>query len=70
MAFSSPPKRPSLCQTRRELNKDDFYFHQIYILQKNWDELNLNQSNFLICYDYIKNNSYINLGDGGHIRIV
>ena len=25
---------------------------------------------FKICYEYIKNNSYINLGDGGHIRIV
>ena len=24
----------------------------------------------LICYDYIKNNSYINLDDGSHIRIV
>ena len=26
--------------------------------------------NFKICNDYIKNNSYINLGDGNHIRIV
>ena len=26
--------------------------------------------NFKICYDFIKNNSYINLGDGSHIRIV
>ena len=25
---------------------------------------------FLICYEYIKNNLYINLDDGGHIRIV
>ena len=24
----------------------------------------------LICYEYIKNNSYINFGDGSHIRIV
>ena len=24
----------------------------------------------LICYEYIKNNSFINLGDGSHIRIV
>ena len=23
----------------------------------------MNQSNFLICYEYIKNNSYINLDD-------
>ena len=30
--LSSPPKRPSLCQTRREgLDKGDFYFPQIYI---------------------------------------
>ena len=25
---------------------------------------------FLICYEYNKNNSYINLDDGDHIRIV
>ena len=25
---------------------------------------------FLICYDYINKNSYINLDDGGHTRIV
>ena len=30
----------------------------------------MSQSKILICYDYIKNNSYINLGDGNHIRIV
>ena len=24
----------------------------------------------LICYEYIKNNSYINLDDGSHIRFV
>ena len=29
------PKRPSLCQTRRGLDKGDFYFCQIYI-KKNW----------------------------------
>ena len=29
----------------------------------------MGQLNFLICYEFIKNNSYINLGDGGHIRI-
>ena len=32
---------------------------------KNW----VNQI-FLICYEYIKNNSYINLNDGNRIRIV
>ena len=31
---------------------------------------NLSQSNFKICYDYIKNNSDANLGDKNHIRIV
>ena len=30
----------------------------------------MSQSNLLICYDYIKNNSYINLDAGSHIRIV
>ena len=28
----------------------------------------MSQSNFLICYDYAKNNSYINFGDANHIR--
>ena len=30
----------------------------------------VNQTFFFICYEYIKNNSYINLGDGSHIGIV
>ena len=30
----------------------------------------MSHSKFLICYDDIKNNSYINLGNGNHIRIV
>ena len=30
----------------------------------------MSRSNFLICYEYIKNNSYINLGDGSQIRMV
>ena len=30
----------------------------------------MSQSNFFICYDFIKNNSYINLDDGNHIGIV
>ena len=30
----------------------------------------MSKSNFLICYDYIKNNLYINLDDGNHIGIV
>ena len=48
------------------LDKGDFYFHQIYKkLVKN-----LSQSNFLIYYDFIKNNSYINLDYGNHIWIV
>ena len=48
------------------LDKGDFYFPQIYI--KNLKK-NLSQSNFLICYEYINNNSYIYLDDGNHIRI-
>ena len=35
LALSSPPKWPSLCQTLRGgRDKGDFYFKQIYILQK------------------------------------
>ena len=30
----------------------------------------MSQSNFLICYEYINNNSYINLDDGDFFRIV
>ena len=30
----------------------------------------MSQSIFLICYDFIKNNSYINLDDGNHIRLL
>ena len=30
----------------------------------------MSQSYFLICYDFIKNNSYINLDDGNHIVIL
>ena len=30
----------------------------------------MSQSNFLICYEYIKNNSNINLDDGSHIKIL
>ena len=30
----------------------------------------MNESNFLICYEYIKNNLYINFGDGNRFRIV
>ena len=47
------PKRPSLCQTRRGLDKGDFYFINIYIL---------NKMGIKICHEYIKNNSYINFG--------
>ena len=66
--MSSPPKRQSLCQTRRGgLDKGDFYFHQIYI--KNLEKIWVNQI-FLNYYDFIKNNSYINLDDGNHIGIV
>ena len=56
---SPPPKRLSLSQTRRGLDKGDFYFPQIYI-KKNGIKIWVNQI-FLICYDYIKNNSYINI---------
>ena len=50
------------------LDKGDFYFKQIYI--KNLKrEIWVNQI-ILICYEYIKINSHINLGDGSHIRIV
>ena len=30
----------------------------------------MSQSIFLICFEYIKNNLYIDFGDGNHIRIV
>ena len=30
----------------------------------------LSQSIFFICYEYIYNNSYINLDDGNHIKII
>ena len=30
----------------------------------------MSKSNFLICYENINNNSYINLDDGNYIRIV
>ena len=36
LTFSSPSKRPSLCQTRRGQDKGYFYFPQIYILKKIW----------------------------------
>ena len=39
--LSSPPKRPSLCQTRRGLDKGDIYFINIYIkkLEKNLESI-------------------------------
>ena len=30
----------------------------------------MSQSNLLICYEYINNNSYINLSDGNNIKII
>ena len=63
------PKRLSLCHTRRGLDKGYFYFKQIYILQKIEIKKFESIKFFKICYEYIKNNSYINLGDEIHIRI-
>ena len=52
-------------QTRRGgLDKSDFYFIQIYFKKSESSQI------LIICDDYIKNNSYINLGDWIHIRIV
>ena len=69
--LSSPsPKQPSLCQTRRWLEKGDFYFKQIYILKNCFNKIWVNQNFFKICYEYIKNNSYINLDGEIHIKIV
>ena len=45
-----------------------FLFSLIYI-KKTWKKIWVNQI-FLICYEYINNNSYFNLDDGGHIIIV
>ena len=50
------------------VDKGDFYLNQIYI--KKLGIKKFESINFFICYDYIKNNSYINLGDGSDIRIV
>ena len=45
-----------------------FLFSQIYI-KKIFEKILVNQI-FLICYEYISNNSYSNLDDGNYIRIV
>ena len=50
-------------------DKGDFYFPK-FIFLKNCEKI-FSQSNFFkICFEYIKNNSYINLDDGNHIRVV
>ena len=66
--LSSPPQNDRhFAKLRGGLDKGDFYFPQIYIKirKKIW----VNQI-FLIYYDFIKNNSYINLDDGNHIGII
>ena len=64
-----PPKRPWLCQTRRGgLDKGDLYFPK-FTFKKFWKKIWVNQI-FKICYEYINNNSCINLDDGNRIRIV
>ena len=66
---SPPPKRPLLCQTRRGgLDKGDFYFPK-FTFKKFWKKNWVNQI-FKICYEYINNNSCIDLDDGNRIRIV
>ena len=63
LMLSSSPKRPSLCQTQRGPGEGDF-FQSIFTFKK------IESIKFiLICYEYIKNNSYINFGDWIHIRI-
>ena len=68
-AVKSLPELQSLCQTRRGLNKSEFYFGKFtfkIIRNKIFESINF----FKICSDDIKINSYINLGDGVHIKIV
>ena len=67
--LSNPTQRPSLCQTRRGTRQRWFLFSSNLHFKK-FEIKNLSRSIFLICFDYIKNNSYINLGDWIHIRIV
>ena len=63
--LSSPPKRPSLCQTRMETWQRWFLFSPNLHLKK-IESIEI----FIICFENIKNNSNINLDDGNHIRIV
>ena len=64
------PKQPSLCQTRRGgLDKGDLYLGKFTFKKISINNTWVNQI-FIICYDFIKYNSYVNLDDGNHIGIV
>ena len=64
--LSSPLKDRQLAKLGGGLEKGYFYFRQTYfkkLVIKNFESIKF----ILICYEFIKNNSYINLDYGNHI---
>ena len=67
--LSSPPKT-TVTLPKSEGTRQRLFFIFTKSTFKILGIKNFSQSNFLICYEYINNNSYINLDDGNRIRII
>ena len=67
----SSPSKTTVCLSNSEENRQRwflFYTH-LQLFEKIGNKKIWVNQNFKICFDYIQNNSYINLGHGNHIRI-